>query len=73
MDTKITIEMGPILLQLFEINAKVDALTDCLLNTDDETISRKLDQAYEKRLKQIMNKFKRIFPDFIEELPEELK
>jgi hypothetical protein len=69
MSTKISFDLTPIYSQLFQINANINALTDCILDIDDEAICKKFGDAQLKHFKRIVSEFNKHYPDLIDELP----
>jgi len=67
MDVKLTMDNGPILTQLFAINAKIEALADLIATTDEQ--KDQFNKSYEKHFKMIVNSFDKQFPGVIDENP----
>jgi hypothetical protein len=57
MDNRIEFDYTPIMAELFSIHAKVDALTDCLVDLNDRALFNKFSDSLETHFKNIVNEF----------------
>jgi hypothetical protein len=69
MNQKISLNIGPLMLQLFEISAKIDALKDCVLDMKDDEVRKKYSESFDKHFKRIVNDFDELNPGIIESNP----
>ena len=67
MDVKFKIDSGPVMTQLFAINAKIEALTDQFVKTDQQ--NKEFKDSFEKHFKRIVNDFDDQFPGVIDKNP----
>ncbi|OGX23360.1 MAG: hypothetical protein A3K54_00165 [Omnitrophica WOR_2 bacterium RBG_13_44_8] len=66
-ELKFTVDLGPVLTQLFAINAKIEALTDQLVKTDEQNGAFK--KSFDKHFKRIVNDFDTLYPGIIDSNP----
>ena len=66
-EIKFNVDLGPIMTQLFAINAKVDALADQFFKTDEQ--NEEFVKSFKKHLKSIVNSFDKQFPGVIDDNP----
>jgi len=69
MDIKSVVNVGPFMIQLFEISAKIDALKDCVLDMKDDSVREKFKESFTKHFKRIVNDFDELNPGIIENNP----
>lgn len=67
MEIKFKMDYGSILTQLFSINARIEALADQFVKTDEQKESFK--ESFVKHFKRIVNEFDDQFPGVIDKNP----